>query len=364
MSTVYVVRRGDTLTRIARDHGFDSWRTIYNHPDNAAFRRQRPNPDLIYPGDRIVIPDVVTAVTATGATRIPAFGNPDIIHFVTPKGAGAVTLTATVSPHATSMRSRITWEGASAGANNLTATVPKTSARKQVVRIKVGGRTEKELRVWVIWTNVTTSDVPISYSDPVNVGSGQTGAHITGGYRFIHRIQPVSVITDADRPNLRGANTTSPPGGNHPLFGDPLSGGVDRKWDSSRQIKAKVFNAGGITNSQFTQPPPVAVAAYPTNDVEGNDDRATGDENNRPYATGGVLRGYDSPGVGIAHAAASNGDTFEWRLHFREFARVELAGTWHRISNFFPWRIHLKFRKSAGKWVNNSTAKATNNSGF
>ena len=57
MSTTYTVRPGDTLTKIARDHGFANWRTIYNAPENASFRAKRPNPDRIFPGDVIVIPD-------------------------------------------------------------------------------------------------------------------------------------------------------------------------------------------------------------------------------------------------------------------------------------------------------------------
>jgi hypothetical protein len=57
MSTPYTVKRGDTLTRIANRHGFRNWRAIYDHPDNAGFKRLRPNPNLIYPGDVIQIPD-------------------------------------------------------------------------------------------------------------------------------------------------------------------------------------------------------------------------------------------------------------------------------------------------------------------
>lgn len=56
MSTIYVVRAGDTLTRIARDHGFVDWRAIYYHPENAAFRARRPDPNRIFPGDQLRIP--------------------------------------------------------------------------------------------------------------------------------------------------------------------------------------------------------------------------------------------------------------------------------------------------------------------
>jgi len=52
----YTVRRGDSLSRIAWSHGFRSWQEIYNHPSNAGFKRLRPNPNLIFPGDIINIP--------------------------------------------------------------------------------------------------------------------------------------------------------------------------------------------------------------------------------------------------------------------------------------------------------------------
>lgn len=63
MPTLYTVKRGDNLTKIANRHGFRNWRAIYDHPSNALFKKARPNPNLIYPGDVLVIPDH-TAPTA------------------------------------------------------------------------------------------------------------------------------------------------------------------------------------------------------------------------------------------------------------------------------------------------------------
>lgn len=57
MSQIHVVQQGECLSSIARDFGFSDWRTIYNDPHNAEFRRKRPNPDLIFPGDELFIPD-------------------------------------------------------------------------------------------------------------------------------------------------------------------------------------------------------------------------------------------------------------------------------------------------------------------
>jgi len=363
MSTIYTVKSGDWLDKIARNHGFASWRDLYHHPENAAFRAKRPDPNKIFPGDQIVIPAVVKAVTAVGAALIPADGNPNILHFVASKKAEFVTLTAVLSPDV-KLSGQLTWEGATpVPGSPLQATVPRHLAAKHVVKILVAGRVDRELRVWVIWATITTSNVPISVTDPANI-NGKQGALITGGFSFVHQITPNSIVTDADRPNLRGANTVAPPGGNHPLFGVPLARGANRKWDNTRQIRAKILNPAGIDPANFPQPPAVNIPTYPVNDVEGNDDRTPNEETNDPYATSGSLTGFDSPNEGVAHSAGSDGDTYEYRLHFREFTRVELGGVWHRISDFLPWRIHLRFRRAGGKWVNNTTAKATDNNGF
>ncbi len=57
MSVQYVVKQGDCLSSIAARFGFASYRAIYDAPENAAFKKKRPNPNLIYPGDELVIPE-------------------------------------------------------------------------------------------------------------------------------------------------------------------------------------------------------------------------------------------------------------------------------------------------------------------
>jgi len=56
-STKYTVKRGDYLPQIARRFGFSSWEKIYEHADNADFRKRRPNPQVIKVGDELFIPD-------------------------------------------------------------------------------------------------------------------------------------------------------------------------------------------------------------------------------------------------------------------------------------------------------------------
>ena len=57
MGTAYTVKQGDCLSSIAKHFGFSDWRKIYDDPQNSAFKKKRPNPNLIFPGDHLTIPD-------------------------------------------------------------------------------------------------------------------------------------------------------------------------------------------------------------------------------------------------------------------------------------------------------------------
>lgn len=52
----YEVQQGDNLTLIALQFGFADHHAIYDHPKNADFKKRRPDPDILHPGDRIFIP--------------------------------------------------------------------------------------------------------------------------------------------------------------------------------------------------------------------------------------------------------------------------------------------------------------------
>ena len=57
MSGTYTIKQGDCLSSIAKAFGFSDWKTIYNDPNNGDFRAHRPNPNIIYAGDTLYIPD-------------------------------------------------------------------------------------------------------------------------------------------------------------------------------------------------------------------------------------------------------------------------------------------------------------------
>ncbi len=55
MST-HVVQQGECIGTIAKAYGFSS-KALYEHPDNADLRKIRPNPSILYPGDKVVVPE-------------------------------------------------------------------------------------------------------------------------------------------------------------------------------------------------------------------------------------------------------------------------------------------------------------------
>jgi LysM repeat protein len=57
MASYYTVQQGDYLSRIAKQNGFPDYTVIWNDPNNAQLKQQRQNPNILYPGDQVYIPD-------------------------------------------------------------------------------------------------------------------------------------------------------------------------------------------------------------------------------------------------------------------------------------------------------------------
>src|SRR4051812_23195035 len=45
------------MSSIAHDFGFLNFETILNHPKNAELKKNRANPQVLFPGDEVFIPD-------------------------------------------------------------------------------------------------------------------------------------------------------------------------------------------------------------------------------------------------------------------------------------------------------------------
>jgi len=53
----HTVNQGECLASIAKMYGFSDWKVIYDDSQNADFRKKRPNPNILKPGDELFIPD-------------------------------------------------------------------------------------------------------------------------------------------------------------------------------------------------------------------------------------------------------------------------------------------------------------------
>ena len=94
MSTTHIVEQGEYLASIALKHGFRDWRVIWNHPDNAALKQRRRNPNVLLPGDQLAIPDRAVGSASAPTGRLTTFetGTNDVLLNITFENAGAKPL--------------------------------------------------------------------------------------------------------------------------------------------------------------------------------------------------------------------------------------------------------------------------------
>ena len=69
----HTVVQGEYLSEIAKRYGFGSYKTIWDHPENAALKKQRENPNVIFPGDRLFIPDKASKQVSGDTTQLHRF---------------------------------------------------------------------------------------------------------------------------------------------------------------------------------------------------------------------------------------------------------------------------------------------------
>ncbi len=58
MADIYIVEQGDHLSQIAKKYGFPDFHVIWDHPENADLKKLRKNPNVLFPGDEVFIPDM------------------------------------------------------------------------------------------------------------------------------------------------------------------------------------------------------------------------------------------------------------------------------------------------------------------
>jgi N-acetylmuramoyl-L-alanine amidase len=61
----YIAQQGDSIPSIAKTTGF-FWKTIWNHGNNAGLKSKRKNPNVLFPGDEVFIPELETKEFSKG----------------------------------------------------------------------------------------------------------------------------------------------------------------------------------------------------------------------------------------------------------------------------------------------------------
>ncbi len=69
----YTVKQGDHLTALAERHGFERYESIWDHPDNAELKQLRKNPNVLFPGDELTIPDRETKIVDVPSSAMHRF---------------------------------------------------------------------------------------------------------------------------------------------------------------------------------------------------------------------------------------------------------------------------------------------------
>lgn len=330
-------------------------------------------------------------------------------HFVSPKktidlSADYVDFRASIDD-AGLFDALFTWEGGEAGDDANLRKVKRDTAGLTELKIKTkqGNIVVAQMNVWVVWCDITPTFGLLKGVVPDAISGGVRGSKASGHAGFTATISPASIVAvGTEIPDLTGAPISDVPEvhtGPHALDGQIIAPpGPGNKWDLSRRWRARSI-APTLTGSNCDLIPgttifgdyPTAVTGkihqttpnpgadnFPDFPIEGNDYRPLTQD---PYHTfPGSLRDDDQPVAFVKTLAGAVGDHFEAHYQYGEFARLEIAGRWFRISDFKAWRFHALLKKASESadqqdyngdgdqtdevWIDDGTLCDLSNAGF
>ena len=73
MATVHKVQQGEDVQSISHRYGFLNYLTVWEHPKNGPLKRLRTDPNLLFPGDFVFIPDKTGNPRAESTTQRHTF---------------------------------------------------------------------------------------------------------------------------------------------------------------------------------------------------------------------------------------------------------------------------------------------------
>ncbi len=69
---IHVAQQGDCITNIADRYGL-TWQKIWNRPENSEIKSQRKDPNVLYPGDSIFVPELEPRVETRATDKSHKF---------------------------------------------------------------------------------------------------------------------------------------------------------------------------------------------------------------------------------------------------------------------------------------------------
>lgn len=244
--------------------------------------------------------------------------------------------------------------------------VTRGVADKKEVKIKVkqGGAIADQMNVWVTWADLSLQDGTPEIQPSTDIGGFFT---LNAKISYKYTCQPNAMFDLAqDIPDFNLLPAPSAPGGNQiwPSH-EPLANGAAIRYDATRQVRAVLKSSDSVVlDWQHGHEGYPDIPNYPTDIAEGNDDPNMGGEI-MPYqgAEGiqGIMRDVDSPKYSLSHGDGLPDATFLMAAQFRQYARVQIAGTWFRCSDLELSYLKLKFKKTNGKWADDNSSFVTGN---
>jgi N-acetylmuramoyl-L-alanine amidase len=134
----HVVVQGECMQKIAALYGFGDYRVIYGAPENAELRRTRPDPNQLFPGDVVTIPDVKgkTVSAQTGQKHKFTAELPDRWLRLVMKNHEHEPLAD--EPYELRVKSGPTFQGSTDGSGKIEQLMPR---RSELAELVIAGRT-------------------------------------------------------------------------------------------------------------------------------------------------------------------------------------------------------------------------------
>ena len=72
------IEQGEHVVRIAREKGFRDWQSIWNRGENSKLKALRENPNVLFPGDELFLPDFLEKEEASATGMVHSFKAPSL----------------------------------------------------------------------------------------------------------------------------------------------------------------------------------------------------------------------------------------------------------------------------------------------